>query len=77
MKKRSKFKHCEAIVFDPAWWDAYPEYHQGHLLHKGEVVYYLGEIPNVPGHCIIAKYTGRVVPMLHPEDFRKAKEDEL
>lgn len=78
-----KFKLCEAIVWEPKWYDEYVKdlrregRKMNHPLKKGEVVYFLGEIPNVPGHCIVAKYTGEVVPMVHPEDFRKAKEEEL
>lgn len=78
--KKAKFKHCEAIVFAPIWWDAWyatTDKHPKHPLDKGEVVYYLGEIPNVPSHCLIVKYSGEVVAMVHPEDFRKAKEEEL
>jgi len=73
---KSKFKQYEAIVFAPPWakdFGVRPD----HPLELGEVVYYLGEIPNVIGHCIVAKYSGQVVPMVHPEDFRKAKESEL
>lgn len=76
--KKSKFKFCEAIVFEPGWFDLkgtvkIPK----HPLEYGELVYFLGNIPNVPGHCIVSKYNGVVVPMVHPEDFRKATEEEL
>lgn len=75
---KKKFKHCEAIVFSPCWWDiADAEKYVKHPLKPGEVVYFLGEIPNVPGHCLVAKYDGAVVSMVHPEDFRKAKDSEL
>jgi hypothetical protein len=47
------------------------------MLSKGEVVVYLGEIPNMPGHCIIATHSGQVVWGLHPENFREPKEDEI
>jgi hypothetical protein len=72
---KSRFKHCEAIVFDPPKWNVedYPK----HPLKRNELVYYLGEIPNVLGHCIVVKYTGECVAMVHPGDFRKATEDEL
>ena len=75
MKLRSKFKYCEAIVFDPSWTvEDYP----GHPLKRGERVYFLGEIPNVPGHCVVASHdTMRTIGMVHPEDFRKSKEKEL
>lgn len=76
-----KFKHCEAIVWVPKWYKKWskqrPHLVNQHPLVYGEIVYFLGEIPNVPGHCIVAKYSGQVVPMVHPEDFRKAKDEEL
>lgn len=72
---KNKFKYLEAIVFDPKSWDV--EECPNHPLRRNEVVYYLGEIPNIQGHIAVAKYTGLVVPMVHPEDFRKAKDSEL
>lgn len=72
---RRKFKQGEAIVFDPSWWR--PKLYDAHPLRPGEVVYFLTEIPNVPGHCIVTKWKGEVVTMVHPEDFRKARESEL
>lgn len=71
---KAKFKQGEAIVFDPKWWS--DEYYD-HPLRPGEVVYFLSNIPNVQGHCIVVKYKGMVIPMVHPEDFRKAKDSEL
>lgn len=77
--KRIKFKLGEAIVFEPKWAKegklsanlaSYP-------LYYGEVVYFIAYIPNIPRHCIVARYKGNVVSMLHPEDFRKAKEEDL
>lgn len=69
------FKQYEAVVFDPFWWE--DKYRKTHPLRPEELVYYLGDIPNVPGHCIVARYTGEVVPMIHPEDLREAREEEL
>ena len=72
--KRKKFKYLEAIVFDPEWSvESYPE----HPLKREEVVYYLGDIPNVDGHCIVLKWSGAAVSMVHPGDFRKANAREL
>lgn len=68
-----KFEQYEAVVFEP--WSYRPD--ERHPLKYGELVYYLGEIPNVPGHCIVARYTGEVVPMIHPDDLREAREEEL
>jgi len=73
---RKKFKPCEGIIFEPQWAKKCPV-DPKHPLVYGELVYFLGEIPNVPGHCLVAKYTGEVVCMVHPEDFRRAKESEL
>lgn len=51
-------------------------------LHRGDRVYFLCEIPNVPGHCLVIKHQnpsgfGFVQCMHHPGDFRKATEEEL
>lgn len=73
--KRNKFKMGEAIVFDPTWWNKSLKIK--HPLKKGQIVYFLSDIPNVFGHCIVATYSGKIIPMVHPEDFRKAKEEEL
>lgn len=71
-----KHKRMSVIVFEPSWAKK-----QGvdkrHPLKYGEHVLYLGDIPNVPGHCAVAKYEGQVVWLVHPEDFREAAEDEL
>lgn len=70
-----KFKMGEAVVFDPSWWEK--KYEKKHPLKKGEIVYFLCDIPNVEGHCIVATHDGKTVPMIHPQDLRKATEDEL
>ena len=66
------FKHLEAIVFDPPY-----EVTEKSPLKIDEVVLFLGNIPNVPGHCAVVKHNGEVVWLMHPQDFRKAKESEL
>lgn len=71
-----KFKSGSAIVFEPTW-AKNKKVDKRHPLKYGELVYFLTEIPNVPSHCIVAKYNGKVVAMVHPGDFRLAKEDEL
>ena len=76
---KRKWKQGEAIVFAPKWAEGLSEPYAArlHPLKPQELVYFLCNIPNVPGHCIVAKYSGAIVPMVHPEDFRKAREDEL
>lgn len=71
-KRKTAFKNCEAIVFNPKW-----EVDVRHPLKRNQIVYFLGEIPNVPGHCVVVTWDGKVVPMVHPGDFRKAKDEEL
>ena len=67
-----KFKPYEAVVFEPSY-----KVDWRHPLEKGEVVYFLGLIPNIVGHCIVLKENGRAVPNVHPQDFRKCREDEV
>jgi hypothetical protein len=68
-----------AVVFDPKWGRTLKgrAMGYGHPLTPGEVVYFLAYIPNVPGHCIVAKYGGKVIPMIHSEELREATEEEL
>jgi hypothetical protein len=71
------FQVNEVVFFEPSWWEKSPQYHDQHPLKFGDRVYYLGEIPNVPGHCLVFKRGVGVVDMIHPGDLRKATEDEL
>lgn len=71
---KSKFQYLEAVVFDVSYCRG--DYSR-HPLKNGQLVIYLGEIPNVPGHCVVATYEGHVVPMIHPDELRQAEEDEL
>jgi hypothetical protein len=77
--RRKNFKPLECVVYDPKWnveykstfdWSKSP-------IALGEVVLFMGNIPNVIGHCAVAKHTGEVIWLVHPEDFRTAREDEL
>jgi hypothetical protein len=45
-------------------------------LSPGEVVCMLGEISNMPDHCVFARADGTVHFGFHPQDFRKLTEDE-
>lgn len=69
------FKSGEAIVFDPPVFNV--EKYPGYPLRRNEVVYYLTDIPNKPTHCIIVTDKGALIPMMHPGDFRKAKDKEI
>lgn len=46
--------------------------------HDGETVLFLGEIPNMPGHCAVVTWKdGKVHWGYHTEDFREPTEAEL
>jgi len=38
---------------------------------------YLGEIPNMPGHCIIGGYSGKIHFGIHTNDLVELSEDEI
>lgn len=73
------FKNCEVVFFEPKWWHkpGNEQFHDRHPLKYGDRVYYLGEIPNVPGHCLVFKRGVGIVDMIHPADLRQATEEEL
>lgn len=73
------FEMNEVVFWKPTWWynEGSEKYHDKHPLTFGDRVYYLGEIPNVPGHCLVFCRDVGVVDMIHPGDLRKAKEEEL
>lgn len=75
---KSSFKHLSIVVFEPKWAKDWTP--QGvpstHPLKWGEQVLFLGDISNGEGHCAVAKHSGEVVWLLHPQDFRLATEDE-
>ena len=55
---------------DPSWWDKYPFEPDGRYI-------FLGEIPNMPGHCVVADHiTGRMHSGYHVENFVEIPEDE-
>jgi hypothetical protein len=56
------------------------EYHSSYPFREGINYIFMGEIPNMPGHCIILDpHTGRgkFHTGYHTENFREAREDEL
>jgi hypothetical protein len=39
---------------------------------------FLGNIPNMPGHCIVVdQHTGQIYTGYHTEDFKEIPEDEI
>jgi len=47
-------------------------------LVQGNVYIYLGELANMPGHCVVAEMqTGHVYGGFHTENFVELNEDEV
>lgn len=53
------------------------EYHARYPFTPDGVYVFFGEIPNIPGHCVVADHkTGRVYSGYHTEWFAELPEDE-
>lgn len=72
-----KLKKMSIVVFDPHYGKKHPEEYKNSPVKIGEQALYLGDIPNAPGHCAVAKHSGEVVWLMHPQDFREATEEEV
>lgn len=61
-------KSCKRAEYDEYFKDKFED----------SLFVFLGEIPNAPGHCILADLkTGKVEGIYHTENFREATEDEV
>ena len=55
---------------DPSWWDKYP-------FVQDESYIFLGEIPNMPGHCVVIDHkTGKIHSGYHIENFVEIPEED-
>jgi hypothetical protein len=73
--KRRKPRKLSLVKFN---FDGCPvEYHKK-CPFSSEVVYvYLGDIVNMPGHCVVVEHeTGRIYSGFHTENFVEIPEDE-
>ena len=53
------------------------EYHDKYPFTREGVYVYFGEIPNMPGHCVVADHaSGRVISGYHVEHFIELTVDE-
>jgi hypothetical protein len=77
IQENAKFKYLEIVTFDPPYAKKNPGSYDKHPIKIGDTVLYLGEIPNAPGHGAVVKYSGEVIWMIHPDEFRKATDEEL
>lgn len=50
---------------------------KGYPFKKDEIVLFLGEIEQMPGHCIIANKAGKVLWGYHTGNFRECTENEI
>ena len=76
MSKSKKLKKMHIVVFEPEW-GKNGKVDKKHPLKYGEQVLYLGNMVNVPGHCVVVKHSGETIMMVHPGDLRDATEEEL
>lgn len=77
---RVKFKPGQAIVFQPNWSKNKKKgdvVYKNHPLRYGDIVHFLAHMTPAYGHCIVTTYEGKVITMLHPEDFRLATDEEV
>ena len=62
------------IRFD---YDSVPlEYHSQYPFTRKDVFLFLGEVRQMPGHCVVATKDGRVVWGYHTENFVVVAEEE-
>lgn len=77
---KTKFKPGQAIVFEPNWAEVKKKgavVHIKHPLKYGDIVHFIAYMTPAIGHCIVTTYEGKVITMLHPDEFRKAKDSEV
>ena len=54
------------------------EYHDKYPFVPGGVYVFFGDIPNTPGHCVVADHkTGRLFSGYHTENFAELSEDDV
>ena len=66
------------VVFDKesCGTDMYEKHYKEKFENK--LFIFLGEIPNAPGHCVLADLdTGKIEGMWHTDNFREATEEEV
>mgnify|MGYP001243137609 FL=1 len=63
------------VKFD---FDTLPEeYHNTYPFKKKDIYIFFGEMPNMPGHCIVCHYpTGKIFSGYHTGNFIEMVEDE-
>jgi hypothetical protein len=72
-----KLRKMSIVVFEPAYGGRYPDAYKDSSIELGEQVLYLDDIPNAHGHCAVAKRNGKIIWLMHSEDFREATREEI
>lgn len=54
-----------------------PEYNIYKMELGGDTVLFLGEIPNMPGHCAIATHSGKIDFGFHTNSFEEIPQEEV
>jgi len=69
-------KYCSLVRFD---FDGMPvEYHSAYPFSKKDVFVYLGDIVQMPGHCVIARVSdGRVFTGHETDNFVELTSEEV
>jgi len=68
-------RNLSLIKFDTSNLDE--KYIKQYPFKPTETMVYLGEIPNMNGHCVIARQDGTISVGWHIENFRELDEDEV
>ena len=68
-------RHLSLVQFD---FEAVPsDYHAKYPFVEGRSYVFFGEIPNMPGHCVVAdRQTGQLYSGYHTENFIEIPDDE-
>jgi hypothetical protein len=53
------------------------EYHHQYPFSPKDTLLFLGEMPQMPGHCVVATKEGKVLWGYHTDNFIELTEDEL
>ena len=71
MSDPKPYAMCKFVNNFPDFWASYPFTTQGRYI-------YMGEIPNMRGHCVVADHnTGQIFSGYHVENFVELTEDEV
>lgn len=70
MKKDLNFKNYQIVFYDS-------EQQYDTRFQHGQRLYFLGEIPNAPMHCIVVDQNGKIYPMTAVQFLRHPAENEV